>query len=123
VQIRETVDPHILFFEEYPYFSSVSPSLMEHFRASAFDLIRSRDLGADSFVLEAASNDGYMLRNFVEQGIQVMGIDPAVEPAKKAQEDGIDTLCTFFTDKLATQLRAEGTTADLFLANLPMSLT
>ena len=60
-QIRETVDPEILFFAEYPYFSSVSASLLAHFRGSAEAIIDRLNLGGDSFVVEAASNDGYML--------------------------------------------------------------
>ncbi|NBC17467.1 MAG: methyltransferase domain-containing protein [Bacteroidetes bacterium] len=116
-QIAETVDPEILFYEEYPYFSSVSPSLMQHFRTSALDLIDRRALTADSLVVEAASNDGYMLRNFVERGISVLGIDPAKAPAQAAQEAGIPTLCTFFDKALAEELSADGLQADVFLAN------
>ena len=116
-QIRETVDPEVLFFDEYPYFSSVSPALLEHFRESALQLIESRDLDEESFVLEAGSNDGYMLRTFVERDIPVLGIDPAKEPARVAQEKGIETRCTFFTEERARALRAEGLQADLFLAN------
>ena len=116
-QIRETVDPEVLFFDECPYFSSVSPSLLEHFRESALNLIETRDLDAESFVLEAGSNDGYMLRNFAERDIPVLGIDPAEEPARTAREKGIETRCTFFTKQRARELRAEGIQADLFLAN------
>jgi SAM-dependent methyltransferase len=116
-QILETVDPEVLFFEEYPYFSSVSPSLMKYFRDSALKLIETRDLNSDSFVLEAASNDGYMLRNFVENGIPVLGIDPAVEPVKAAQEEGINTLCDFFTVNLARELEADRIQSDVFIAN------
>ena len=117
VQIRETVDPEILFYAEYPYFSSVSPTLLEHFRQSAHHIMAEKELGADSLVVEAASNDGYMLRNFVAQGIPVLGIDPARAPATAARQAGIPTLITFFGRKLAEQLRAAGKTADLFLAN------
>lgn len=117
VQIKETVDPEVLFFREYPYFSSVSKSLVEHFRQSALDIIARRQLNDHHLVIEAASNDGYMLRNFVEQGIPVLGIDPAEAPAQKAQEAGIPTMCTFFSRELAEQLRAEGKMADVFLAN------
>ncbi len=116
-QIRETVDPEVLFYAEYPYFSSISPSLMAHFRESALDIMSSRDLNGNSLVLEAASNDGYMLGNFVEQGIRVQGIDPAKAPAQAAQEAGIPTMCTFFGQDLALELRQEGTVADVFLAN------
>ena len=66
VQITETVPPEILFCRNYPYFSSVSKSLLEHFAKSAEAVIQSRGLNADSLVIEAASNDGYMLRNFRE---------------------------------------------------------
>lgn len=117
VQITKIVPPEILFCRDYPYFSSVSPSLLKHFGDSAKAAIKSRQLDENSFVIEAASNDGYMLKNFVEAGISVLGIDPASGPAEVAQKAGIDTLCTFFTQDLARQLRQEGKAADLFLAN------
>ncbi|UBF24382.1 class I SAM-dependent methyltransferase [Kovacikia minuta CCNUW1] len=117
VQITEIVPPEILFCRDYPYFSSVSPSLMKHFGDSARALIESRKLDRNSLVIEAASNDGYMLKNFVDRGIPVLGIDPAEGPAKTAQSAGVSTLNTFFTKELAQQLRAEGKQADLFLAN------
>ena len=116
-QIRETVDPEILFYAEYPYFSSVSRSLVAHFRESALEIIETRQLNAESLVLEAASNDGYMLRNFREKGIPVLGIDPAPAPVEAALRDGIPTICKFFGKELADQLREEGKQADVFLAN------
>jgi SAM-dependent methyltransferase len=118
VQITESVDPEILFCRDYPYFSSVSKSLLQHFRESAEYLIDTRKLGPESLVIEAASNDGYLLKNFVEHGIPVLGIDPADGPARIAQEAGIPTLCTFFGKELAAKLRnEEGKRADVFLAN------
>lgn len=117
LQIQETVDPEVLFYAEYPYFSSVSKSLLKHFGESAQAIMASRALGPDSLVVEAASNDGYMLRNFVERGIPVLGIDPARAPAEAARTIGIPTLNTFFTRDLAQQLRSEGKAADVFLAN------
>ena len=117
VQILETVDPEVLFFEEYPYFSSVSPSLLAHFRKSTLQIIERRQLGPDALVVEAASNDGYMLKNFAEQGIQVLGIDPARDPAEAARTAGIPTMTTFFGEKLAQELREDGKAADVFLAN------
>lgn len=116
-QIRETVDPEILFYAEYPYFSSVSPSLLRHFAQSAQGILLSRALDADSLVVEAASNDGYMLKNFMQNGIPVLGIDPAKAPAQAAQAAGIPTLCTFFGRELAAQLKQDGKMADVFLAN------
>lgn len=117
VQITETVPPEILFCRDYPYFSSVSKSLLAHFRASALALIASRQLSSESLVIEAASNDGYMLKNFVEHGIPVLGIDPASGPARAAAECGVETLNDFFTRPLAQNLLEKGRTADVFLAN------
>jgi SAM-dependent methyltransferase len=117
VQITEIVPPEILFCRDYPYFSSVSPSLLKHFGDSAKAIIESRQLNNNSLVIEAASNDGYMLKNFFERGIPVLGIDPASGPAEAAQKAGIPTMCTFFTQELAKQLLAEGKQADVFLAN------
>lgn len=117
LQIKETVAPEVLFYEEYPYFSSVSPSLVQHFRESALRLIDEHDLGPDHLVVEAASNDGYMLKNFVEHDIPVLGIDPAEAPARVAQKNGIPTRIEFFTHDRARQLRTQGYHADVFLAN------
>lgn len=117
VQITVSVPPEILFCRDYPYFSSVSSSLLKHFRESAESLIESRQLNAESMVIEAASNDGYMLKNFAEQGIPVLGIDPADGPAQAAQAAGIPTKCTFFEKALAEELAAAGQQADVFLAN------
>ena len=117
VQINETVPPEILFCRNYPYYSSVSKSLLEHFRASALSLIEQRRLRPDNLVIEAASNDGYMLKIFLERGIPVLGIDPASGPAKAAQNSGVPTLCDFFTADLARRLHQQGRCADVFLAN------
>lgn len=117
VQIAETVDAEVLFYREYPYFSSISKSLLQHFRQSAQEIIRTKALDANSFVLEAGSNDGYMLKNFVDENIPVLGVDPAQEPVKTALKQGIPTRCTFFSETVAKNLRDEGYTADVFLAN------
>jgi len=116
-QISETVDPKILFFAEYPYFSSVSPSLMAHFRASAEAIIDRQGLDEHSLVVEAASNDGYMLRNFAERGIRVLGIDPAEAPAQAALDAGIPTIVDFFGTDLAPRIREEHGAAAVFLGN------
>lgn len=117
VQITETVPPEVLFCRNYPYFSSVSKSLLAHFAESAEHILATRNLGPDSLVVEAASNDGYMLQNFVKRGIPVLGIDPAEGPVRKAQERGVNSMCTFFTRELAQRLKKEGRQADIFLAN------
>jgi SAM-dependent methyltransferase len=117
VQITESVSPEILFCQDYPYFSSVSKSLLEHSRKNALDLIETRGLGTDSLVIELASNDGYLLKNFVEKGIPVLGIDPAECPVKAALKQGVETMCTFFTSELARRLKDEGRAADVVIAN------
>jgi SAM-dependent methyltransferase len=117
VQITETVSPEILFCGNYPYFSSVSKTLLEHSKKNAEELIISRKLDSKSLVVEPASNDGYMLKNFVECGIPVLGIDPAKGPAQAASDKGIATICSFFDFKLANKLKDEGQLADVVIAN------
>lgn len=116
-QIIETLPPPKLFGDDYPYYSSFSDALLRHSRENALDLIQRRKLGTDSLVVELASNDGYLLRNFVEVGIPVLGIDPAAGPVRAAQKAGIPTLHRFFGRDLASQLRAEGRRADVIVAN------
>jgi len=117
VQIAETVNPGILFCRDYPYFSSTSEAYLEHSRKNAEELIVSRKLNPASLVIEPACNDGYMLRNFRERGIQVLGIDPANEPVQAARKAGIPVLCTFFGKDLASKLSKEGSCADVLIAN------
>ena len=117
VQLLETVPPDVLFCQDYPYYSSFSPALLQHSRANAVDLIKSRRLNAKSLVVELASNDGYLLKNFVEHGIPVLGIDPAEGPARAAEKVGVPTMCTFFGENLARELSAKGKTADVIIGN------
>jgi SAM-dependent methyltransferase len=116
LQIDQTVNPELLF-REYLYFSSVSPALLDHAEQSASEQIERGGLGPRSLVVEAASNDGYMLKNFVARGIPVLGIEPARNIAQVARENGINTVNEFFSASLAQRLRGEGKQADLFLAN------
>jgi len=117
VQILYTVSPHKLFCRDYPYYSSFSDTLLEHSRENALSLIKDRRLKRDSFVVELASNDGYLLKNFAQRGIAVLGIDPAQGPAHAAEKMGIPTLCSFFTRKLALELARQGNFADVIIAN------
>lgn len=117
VQILETVDPEVLFCDNYPYYSSFSPALLRHSRDNVLDLVSSRRLNGESFVVELASNDGYLLKNYVELGIPCLGIDPAEGPARAAIDAGVPTRCEFFTTDFAQQLRQEGKAADVIHAN------
>jgi SAM-dependent methyltransferase len=116
LQIDQTVKPEVLF-REYLYFSSVSPALLKHAADSAAKQVRLRGLGPNSLVVEAASNDGYMLKNYVARGIPVLGIEPARNIARVARENGVDTINEFFGVEVAERLRREGKRADLFQGN------
>jgi SAM-dependent methyltransferase len=121
MQIKETVPPEILFGADYPYYSSFSEYLLQHSRDNALRLIESRKLGPDSLVVELASNDGYLLKNFQEKGIPVLGIDPAPGPAAAAEKIGVPTLCEFFDADMARRLRDEGKRADVVIGNNVMA--
>ena len=121
VQVLEEVPPEILFVDNYLYFSSFSPALLAHAQRHADALVEARSLGPDSLVVEIASNDGYLLRNFVARGIPVLGIDPSPGPADAAEAAGIPTLREFFGGDLARRLRSEGRIADVIIANNVMA--
>jgi len=106
VQILEEVPPDVLFVDNYLYFSSFSDHLLAHAREHALGLVEQRGLGPDSLVVEIASNDGYLLRNFVEHGIPVIGIDPAPDQAAAATAAGIPTMAEFFGVDLAERIRS-----------------
>lgn len=117
VQIAEAVPPEQLF-REYAYFSSFSDAMLLHAKQLVTRLISSRPLDSQSRVLEIASNDGYLLQYYHEQGIPVLGIEPAVNVARVAQERrGIRTICEFFGEQLARDLGARGEKADIIHAN------
>ena len=116
VQLEEFVSPdHI--FTDYAYFSSYSDSWLEHCRRYT-DQMRDRfHLNANSLVVELASNDGYLLQYFVQKNISVLGIEPAANVAKAAEQKKVPTLVKFFGRQLATELALEGRQADLLIAN------
>lgn len=117
VQILHTVDPEVLFAADYPYFSSFSPALLEHSRKNALERIEDQHLGSDSLIVELASNDGYLLKNYAERGIPVLGIDPAPGPAAAANAIGVHTEVAFFTSEYAFEIAAQGIQADVLHAN------
>lgn len=121
VQILEEVPPEQLFVDNYLYFSSFSDELLRHSREHALGLITERGLGADSLVVELASNDGYLLRNFAEKGIPVQGVDPAPDQAEAAERAGIPTIREFFDPELARRMRQESGPADVIIANNVMA--
>lgn len=112
VQLEEYVSPAEIF-AEYAYFSSYSVSWVQHMKRYTEMIVRRLNLGPKSFVVEIASNDGYLLQHFVAAGIPVLGIEPAANIAKVAVAKGIPTLVEFFGEALARRLAAEGKQADL----------
>ncbi len=116
VQVDYDVAPQELF-GNYVYFSSYSDEWLAHAKRYA-EMARERfALGADSLVVELASNDGYLLKNFLEMGIPVLGIDPSDTVARAAEKIGVPTLVEFFGSALAGKLASEGHRADLIIGN------
>lgn len=117
VQITETVPPEKLF-REYFYLSSFSDTMLRHAEESARSLTASRNLGPNSLVVEVASNDGYLLQFYQRAGVPVLGIEPATNIAKIAEQDRqIPTICDFFGESLAADLVSQGKLADVIHAN------
>lgn len=117
VQITESVPPAELF-REYVYFSSFSDTMLRHAMELSRRMIIERRLSPDSLVIEAASNDGYLLKNYKVAGIGVLGIEPARNIARVAvEQQGIPTREDFFGMTLAQQLVEEGMRADVFHAH------
>lgn len=116
VQLEEYVDPGEIF-TEYAYFSSYSDSWLAHAKKYSEMAIRRFSLSRDSFVVELASNDGYLLRNMVSAGVPALGIEPARNVAEVAIGKGVPTLTDFFGEALAQKLAAENKQADLLLGN------
>jgi SAM-dependent methyltransferase len=116
VQITETVPAEVLF-REYLYFSSFSDTVLQNARDVVERLIPQRHLNSKSLVAEVASNDGYLLQFYKQYGIPVLGIEPAMNIAKVANEHGIPTIPEFFGDELAVKLKEEGKQADIVHAN------
>jgi hypothetical protein len=115
-QLPSFVPPDEIF-HEYAYFSAYSDSWVEHARVYV-DMITSRlALGSESFVVELASNDGYLLQHFVPRDVPVLGVDPAANVALVAEERGVPTLVEFFGAELAERLVDERGHADLVLGN------
>ena len=116
MQLVDVVSPGKLF-SDYLYFSSFSDTMLNHAKAAAERYRQEFNLDGNSFVLEAGSNDGYLLKNFKAAQVPYLGIEPASNIAQLANKQGIETRNDFFTLKLAQQLAAENRRADLILGN------
>jgi hypothetical protein len=115
-QLPEVVTPDDIF-SEYAYFSAYSDSWVEHARSYVESIADRLSLGPESFVVEIASNDGYLLQHFVKRDIPVLGIDPARNVAEAAISEGVPTLVEFFGLALAESMAARGKRADLIVGN------
>ncbi len=120
VQLEEYVSPEQIF-TEYAYFSSYSDSWLDHARRYTEMVTERFGLTLASQVVEIASNDGYLLRYFVEARIPALGVEPAANVAKVAIANGIPTVVRFFCADTARDLISGGTTADLIVANNVMA--
>jgi len=118
VQVNEMEKAEKIFDEEYTYFSSFSSSLLNHSKKYVEMMIDRFGYNEQSQIIEIASNDGYLLQYFKEKNIPVLGIDPAANTAKVAQEKGIDTVVKFFgTEFVQKHLANNGLRGDLILGN------
>lgn len=116
-QLDATVPPDAIFNADYAYFSSYADSWVEHARRFCHGAIERWGLGPDSRVVEAASNDGYLLQHFVAAGVPALGVEPAAGVAATARARGVPTEVAFFGRETARRLVAEGKAADLAVAN------
>jgi SAM-dependent methyltransferase len=117
VQITETVPPEKMF-REYLYFSSFSDTVLQNAEEIATRMFDARRLDGDSLVVEIASNDGYLLQHYKRRGVPVLGIEPATNIARVAEEKrGIRTVSEFFGETLARTLRESGERPDVIHAN------
>ena len=124
VQVDEDVPADRIFTADYAYFSSFSDSWLAHMRRYAEMMTKKLNLGPRSLVIEIASNDGYLLKNFVAAGIPVLGIEPSGSVAAAAEKIGVPTIVEFFGERLAKRLHDEGRRPDLIcsanvLAHVP----
>jgi 2-polyprenyl-3-methyl-5-hydroxy-6-metoxy-1,4-benzoquinol methylase len=116
VQLEEYETPDRIF-SDYAYFSSYSDSWLEHAQTFSREIIQELNLNQKSFVVEIASNDGYLLKNFIQRNIPCLGIEPAANVADVAIKNGIPTLPIFFGEKTAADLSKQYKKADLIVAN------
>jgi hypothetical protein len=121
MQVCDTVPPEEVFHAEYTYYASFSTTWLEHSRKCVLKQIERFRLNEKSLVIELASNDGYLLKNYVEKGIPVLGIDPCKGPVEAARKIGVTTEHAFFSLELAKQLASRGKRADVVHANNVMA--
>jgi len=117
VQTEDYAKAELFFSKDYAYFSSTSTSWLDHAARYADAVTKRLGLAADSFVIEVASNDGYLLKNFVAAGIPCLGIEPTASTAAAAEKLGIPVLREFFGEALGKRLADEGRLADLIAGN------
>ncbi|CAI8767413.1 SAM-dependent methyltransferase [Pseudomonas marginalis] len=117
VQTEDYAQADLFFSKDYAYFSSTSTSWLEHAAAYSKDMITRLALGSNSFVIEVASNDGYLLKNFVAANIPCLGIEPTASTAAAAEKLGIPVVGEFFGETLGRRLTEEGRQADLIAGN------
>jgi SAM-dependent methyltransferase len=116
MQITHIVPP-VTLFSDYVYFSSFSDHMLTHAREASLRYMAEKRLDAGSFVIEVASNDGYMLKNFVQAGVPCLGFEPAANIAEVARASGVETRCEFFGANAAAAVKNERGQADLILGN------
>jgi hypothetical protein len=115
LQLSEELDPSTHFNSSYPYFSGYSKTWISHCQVTASSLADRFEIGVGKTVLEIASNDGTYIKNFLDFGADVLGIEPSLNVAKVAESRGIKTIVEFFTTPLAQDLKLNGIFPDLII--------
>lgn len=117
IQTADYADADELFRYDYAYFSSTSSTWLKHAKSYSDMIIRRLGIDKNSFVVEVASNDGYLLKNFIEKKIPCLGIEPTESTASMAEGQGIPVIKKFFGSNLADKLVSEGKLSDLIIGN------
>jgi len=117
VQTEDCADPGELFSHDYAYFSSTSSTWLDHAKRYTEAITARLGLGSNSFVIEVASNDGYLLKNFVAAAVPCLGIEPTDSTAEAAEKLDIPVIRQFFSERLGKELAASGRQADLIIGN------
>jgi hypothetical protein len=117
VQTEDHAAADELFNSDYAYFSSTSSTWLAHAKQYCDDITERLSLGEDSFVVEVASNDGYLLKNFVAAGIPCLGVEPTASTAAAAEQQGVPVVREFFGEELGRRLATTRGRADLIVGN------
>ncbi len=106
VHLAHVVSPKVMF-KNYVYIPSTSETMRNHFAGLASDAIKRADVKENDLIIDIGSNDGTLLKSFKSKKMNILGVDPAENLAKKANREGVNTICALFTNKVAKKIKKE----------------